>query len=143
MPIIKLPEMITEVEYHRMWNDENSYFMGYMFPCDSDGNIYMDNLAPGAVKNLWKCIAVGYEEHKDEDWRIEGIVRLIDMGIVRNSRTYPQAGIMKCDICDEVFQMLMDGMASCACPGCCVEYDYSGRLFTPRKQWGAETGERF
>jgi hypothetical protein len=123
--LIRERKHVTDVYYERVFDDHTGW--GFSFPCDEEGNVFVEDLSELARRNYEDCLA-------------GKIPSLVDRGPVKHINRYWEPGEVRCDCGATVY---LESSWANGCDECGVEYDANGNRLAPREQWGEETGERF
>lgn len=118
--IIKQSERIHHVEYEFSFQWADDPGSGFVFPCDEQGNIFMDQLQLPGLENLQKCL--------------DGTYNVLPGKLEKLEWSYTEPAILKCDCGREVY---LDNTLANSCE-CGREYSLFGQLLAPRSQWGEE-----
>lgn len=91
---------------------------GYSFPCDKEGNVLVDEMAPESLDTLEKCRNGEYD--------------VVCKGVVDYSHDYRQPALLRC-YCNQTVELHNPLTNECDC--CGRLYNMSGQLLNPRSQW--------
>lgn len=118
--IIRQSERIHHVEYSLSFWSKNDTGSGYGFPCDEQGNVFIDQLQPPALVNLKACQ--------------DGTYDVLPGKIEKYEWDYTEPALLICDCGGEVY---LESAIANTCT-CGREYSLTGQLLAPRNQWGEE-----
>ena len=91
---------------------------GYVFACDENGNLIVDEYYEARKKNMEYCIA-------NPD-------KFIDEGVKKYERPYTENAIVLCS-CGETMELYNEYMGACECPNCGQWYNIFGQvLYKPK-----------
>lgn len=152
MKIIKAREPVEIVEHFRYftYGDEGR---GFMFRCDEQGNVLLENEASkenyriATSRNITytknqEFKYVGEDEHGAKYEPIPGTgtevtEKVYDHGILKFERHHWDDAVGICEDCGE--EVVLSGFTNTC--DCGADYNSSGQRLAPRSQWGEETGE--
>jgi hypothetical protein len=124
LKIIKRRERIESTTYRRFFQRVGcSPGTGLSFDCDSQGNVYEDELQQAARDNLRLAL------NRSDRYHDEGVQEF------RHSYVEPAVGL--CNHCGSEVE-LFGFTNTCECG---TDYNMSGQELASRSQWGEETGE--
>jgi hypothetical protein len=110
----------TKVEYSLFYKTDPSG-AGYSFPCDENGQVFVDQLKPTALASYQRC-QTG---------------KVLSRSIQANRWSYTTPAVIRC-VCGA--EVELHGFTN-TCDECERDYNMSGQLLADRSQWGEETGE--
>lgn len=117
--IIKESEIVKVVEYSKCYYGDPTG--GYAFPCDKEGNIFMNDLSDAAKENLEWC-----ETHLEKFYR--------PPFVHKETYSYREPALMQCS-CGEQFGLVNEYYGACDCPRCGQWYNLMGQHILPPEQW--------
>ena len=117
---IVYPDRVKEENYSLLFYVDKSG--GFSFPCDSNGNVFIDKMTDCAIENYNYCLKhpekfpYAYKEI-EYTWRW---IKEPDYGI--------------CD-CGERIELINQYMGACQCPKCGQWYNLFGQELLPPEKW--------
>lgn len=115
------PERRLEVSYGlRFFDDPEG---GYEFPCDENGNVFVDKMSPAAKENYEYCLA-----HPDKYWYA--------FKKVKEYRRWVKDTPYGTCHCGERVYLINKYMGACQCPRCGQWYNLFGEELLPPSEWG-------
>jgi hypothetical protein len=113
---------VEEVEYYIFYEWAEQLDSGFHFPCNSDGDINFNDMAPEAMENYEKC------ENGEYEVVYQGMQRFV------NSYWEPAVGLCSCGK-----RVTLDSNTNrCKCGS---YYNQMGQQLSDPSNWGEETGE--
>lgn len=124
--IITKRERKQHVEYNRMFQLIGDYEgNGYVFPCDSQGNLCMDD----QFVDCW---------YKNYEYCLEHPEKYKDMGIEKTSWWYTEPGVGQCSCGGEV---VLNG--DCQCEKCGQWYNGFGQALKDPEYWEGDCDDGY
>lgn len=119
MKIINERERVTTVWYERCF--ESRPHCGFGFPCDENGNVWLDEMSEAAIANYNSCIAGEYTD-------------LQDIGVRKYETTHIEPATGICDNCGSEIQLVDEYYGACECE-CGAWYNLFGQSINPPRMW--------
>ena len=123
MRIIRQRERIESTFYTLFFERKATPGSGYVFNCDSEGEVDLSKWSPTLREN--------YTKLKNNSEFLPPVVQI-------REDYYIQVAIGECNGCGAPVEL--HGFTN-TCDGCGQDYNMSGQELAPRSQWGEETGE--
>lgn len=119
MQIIQSRQRVEVHSYYLLfaWADDPE--AGFMFECDEQGNLLLDEIPESARENLRKCQADEYN--------------VINKGVQKFTNVYYDAAIGRCYCGRDV---ILEDVMTNECESCGRLYNGFGQDLAPRSQWG-------
>lgn len=125
--ILRRGQLVAVVRYALQYDWEGQPDCGFLFDCDENGNVNVQEMAEPAQESYRKCVTNTHDR------------KVIFRGVRKFHSKYHQPTLIRCD-CGEELE-LFDAMTnSCDCGRL---YNGAGQQLAHPSQWGEETGERF
>ena len=117
MEIVRKSQRVHVEQYYLEYDRNDLPGAGFMFACDKQGNLLLDQITLTARQNLVDCQS--------------GVIAVTFKGVRDCSYTYLQPAQGRCS-CSRIIELSDPMTNSCACG---LEYNGGGQSLSPRSQW--------